>query len=75
MIDNETFAWTGFYMEFADKLLQYKEDRGPLIAGLHEIAEQHPHLPTKLDPQGRSATGHMSFHHYRHFQPRAHGCE
>ena len=54
MINNETFAWTDFYMEFADKLLQYKENRGPLIAGIHEIAKQlkAERVPTKLEHKG-----------------------
>ena len=34
---NDRFAWTGFYSEFADKLLQYKDNRRPLIEEIHRI--------------------------------------
>ena len=32
------FGWTAFFSEIADKLLQYRDDRGPLIAELHAIS-------------------------------------
>lgn len=32
------FGWTAFFSEIADKLLQYRNDRGPLIAELHAIS-------------------------------------
>ena len=35
---DQRFAWTKFYSEVADKLLAYRNDRGPLISALHEIA-------------------------------------
>ena len=31
------FGWTKFYMEFADKLLPRRDDRGPLVEAVHEI--------------------------------------
>ena len=31
------FGWTNFYMEFADKLIAYQDNRGPLVATVHEI--------------------------------------
>lgn len=36
----EEFGWTGFYMEMADKLLRFRERRGDLIEGIHEIASE-----------------------------------
>lgn len=32
------FGWAAFFSEIADKLLQYRDDRGPLIAELHAIS-------------------------------------
>ena len=37
-IERRRFGWTAFFSELADKLLQYRDDRGPLIAELHEIS-------------------------------------
>ena len=37
------FGWTAFFSEIADKLLQYRNDRGPLIAELHEISARLSH--------------------------------
>ena len=34
----QRFPWTIFYEAVADKLLVYRNDRRPLIAGIHEIA-------------------------------------
>ena len=36
MTDTE-FGWTNFYMEFANKLIAYRNNRGPLVATVHEI--------------------------------------
>lgn len=32
--------WTEFYSEFADKLLEYRDDRGPLVDTIHEIHKE-----------------------------------
>ena len=37
-VSDERFKWTKFYAEVADKLLAYRNDRGPLIEAIHEIA-------------------------------------
>ena len=37
-VGDERFKWTKFYAEVADKLLAYRNDRGPLIEAIHEIA-------------------------------------
>ena len=34
------FAWTGFYAEFADRLLAYRHDRGPLVAAIQDMANR-----------------------------------
>ena len=34
----QRFPWTTFYEAVADKLLVYRDDRRPLVAGIHEIA-------------------------------------
>ena len=36
--DKQPFLWTKFYEAVADKLLDYRDDRRPLIVGIHEIA-------------------------------------
>lgn len=35
------FAWTKFYEVVGEKLLAYKQDRKPLIEGIHEICKAH----------------------------------
>ena len=42
------FAWTRFYQSIADALLQYRANRAPLVAALHEIASRRPELPFTL---------------------------
>ncbi len=44
------FAWTDFYSEFADRLLAYRNDRGPLIAAIHHISGNLPR-PIPLQDQ------------------------
>ena len=43
--NDRRFAWTDFYSEVANKLLQYKDDRGPLVKAIAEIAERRSDLP------------------------------
>lgn len=38
--DEARFGWTGFYEAVAEKLLAYRNDRTPLIEGIHEIASR-----------------------------------
>ncbi len=35
----DRFAWSVFYAAFADHLLAYAEDRGPLVSAIHEISD------------------------------------
>ena len=37
-MDKKRFLWTRFYEAVAEKLLDYRNDRQPLIEGIHEIA-------------------------------------
>ena len=39
-VGDERFKWTKFYAEVADKLLEYRNDRGPLIKAIQEIGER-----------------------------------
>ncbi|WP_213908994.1 McrB family protein [Stutzerimonas nitrititolerans] len=54
--EKQRFAWTDFYEAVAEKLLAYKEDRTPLIEGIHEIASRVPGLTYLQDkfPDGTS---------------------
>lgn len=40
--EDGSFAWTGFYEAVAEKLLDYREDRTPLIEELRRIASTNP---------------------------------
>ena len=46
------FAWTRFYEPVADALLQYRDNRAPLVAALHEIADRRSELPFTLAYKG-----------------------
>jgi 5-methylcytosine-specific restriction protein B len=54
--EKQRFAWTDFYEAVSEKLLSYKEDRTPLIEGIHEIASRVPGLTYLQDkfPDGTS---------------------
>ena len=52
MTTDSQYSWTSFYMELADKLLAFKDDRQALIATLRRVyAEIGMALPT-LDSSG-----------------------
>jgi len=53
--DKRQFEWTRFYEAFADRLLQFKEERAPLIANLHKIAAQIE-VPTQLNDKFADGT-------------------
>ena len=38
--DKQRFLWTKFYEAVADKLLDYRNDRSPLIGGIHKISSR-----------------------------------
>ena len=49
---NKTFTWIPFYMEFAHKLLQFRNDRTPLVDWIYDNLQGHiTHL--KDAPDGR----------------------
>ena len=43
--NDKYFAWTEFYAEVADKLLQHRNNRSPLVTAIAEIARRRPELP------------------------------
>lgn len=51
-MEQAEYTWTGFYSEFADKLLRYKNDRATLIAKLQKIYEAIKIKMPKLDTNG-----------------------
>ena len=54
--DRQRFQWTDFYEAVAEKLLNYADDRTPLIEGIHQIAARVPGLGYLQDkfPDGTS---------------------
>ena len=50
----DRFAWSAFYAAFADHLLVYADDRGPLVSAIHEISED---LDRPLPVRDRYADG------------------
>ena len=54
--DTQRCPWTNFYEAVAEKLLDYRDDRRPLIEGIHEIAAR---VPTLSYLQDRFADGRM----------------
>ena len=53
MSESNKFAWVDFYMEFADKLLPYAEDRTPLVEMIKAVYQKiHINLP-KLENEGK----------------------
>ena len=49
--NDQRFAWTEFYAEVADNLLQYRYDRDPLAAAIADIARRRPELPFAIIDQ------------------------
>ena len=56
---NKTFTWTPFYQELADKILEYKDNRGELIKliekGYKDAGQEYKfywneHFFTQIDP-------------------------
>lgn len=50
-LNDQRFAWTDFYSEVADKLLQYRYDRGPLAAAIADVAHRRSELPFAITDQ------------------------
>ncbi len=49
--NDQHFAWTGFYSAVADKLLQYRHNRVPLVEAIAEIAHRRSELPFAINDQ------------------------
>ena len=60
-VDNVTsdrsFAWTKFYMEFADKLFDHKDDRSRLVAKVREVCNKLGHNYLDNSGTAEEATG------------------
>ena len=56
-IDEHRFQWTAFYEAVADKLLDFQNDRTPLIEGIHEIASRLDGLSYLQDKFADGSTG------------------
>lgn len=52
MTTDSQYSWTSFYMELADKLLAFKDDRQALIATLRRVYAQIGMAPPTLDSSG-----------------------
>ena len=55
--DKKRFRWTEFYEAIAEKLLNYQNDRRPLIEGIHEIATRVTGLSYLQDKVADGPTG------------------
>ena len=55
--DEKRFFWTYFYEEVAKRLLEYRNDRRPLIEGIHEIASRVTGLSYLQDEFSDDTTG------------------
>ena len=55
--DKQRFIWTKFYEAVADKLLDYWDDRSPLIEGIHKIASRMSGLSYLQDQFADDRTG------------------
>lgn len=55
--DKKRFRWTEFYEAVAEKLLNYQNDRRPLIEGIHEIATRVTGLSYLQDKVADGPTG------------------
>lgn len=53
------FPWTTFYEEFAEKLLEFKDDRSPLIAGIKELGTRNDKLSYLTDQFDDDSSGLM----------------
>ena len=47
----QRFLWINFYSAIADKLLQYRHDRSPLVAAIADTAQRRPELPFAITDQ------------------------
>ena len=47
----QRFLWANFYSAIADKLLQYRHDRSPLVAAIADTAQRRPELPFAITDQ------------------------
>lgn len=53
------YPWTAFYEEFAEKLLEFRDDRTPLVAGIRELATRNDKLSYLTDHFNDGSSGLM----------------
>ena len=58
--EDQRFHWTRLYQAIADKLLDYRRDRGPLIEGIHDIASRVESLSAPQDRFADGSTGPLA---------------
>ena len=58
--EDQRFRWTRLYQVIADKLLDYRNDRGPLIQGIHDIASRVESLSATQDRFADGSTGPLA---------------
>ena len=57
---DQRFRWTRLYQAIADKLLDYRNDRGPLIQRIHDIAARVESLSAPTDRFADGSTGPLA---------------
>ena len=57
---DQRFRWTKLYQAIADKLLDYRNDRGPLVQRIHEIAARVESLSAPQDRFADGSTGPLA---------------
>lgn len=57
VVDKRRFNWTRFYEAVADKLLEFRERRAELVAGIHEISGRVQGLTNLQDHYADGTTG------------------
>src|SRR5450759_1301419 len=58
--ENPRFRWTQFYEEVANKLLDFKEDRTPLVAAINEISEKSEGIKLAQDKFKDGSSGPLT---------------
>ena len=58
--ENQRFRWTGCYEAIADRLLEYRNDRRPLVERIHDIASRVGPLSILQDRFSDGSTGPLA---------------
>ena len=58
--EGQRFGWIRFYSEVADRLMQFRKDRSPLVSGLKEIAgRMNERFPRIIDTYKDGSQGFL----------------